>query len=88
MLQMMNFELLNVSKTHSGRGIAAMLVEQSVALAQQQNLACLVALSTGGQGWAGVGRGGQGWAGAHLSNSVHNTCCLNSFRHELMICYA
>ena len=44
---MLNFELLNVAKTHGGRGIAAMLVQQSVALAKQEGLTCLVALTTG-----------------------------------------
>ncbi|KAF2351086.1 Acyl-CoA N-acyltransferase [Trinorchestia longiramus] len=45
--RIMQFDLLNVSKDYSGRGIAAMLVQQSVALARQENLTCLVALTTG-----------------------------------------
>jgi len=45
--KLLSFELLNVSRTHSGRGIASTLVQQSVALAKQRQVTCLLALTTG-----------------------------------------
>ncbi|KAL7639620.1 UNVERIFIED_CONTAM: hypothetical protein RMT77_010121 [Armadillidium vulgare] len=41
------FELLNVDKIYGGRGIASMLVEQSISVARERDFKCLVAETTG-----------------------------------------
>ena len=45
--QLFRFEMLNVSKSYGGKGIAAMLVEQSINVARERGFKCLISETTG-----------------------------------------